>query len=105
MTGSVRLALCEILQQPTPVVASVRLTPHPTAPRAARDLVTRTLPDWQLSHRIPSACLLVSELVTNSIVHAGTNIDVSIALHLQDIRVTVRDHSPGLPLSPDATPT
>jgi hypothetical protein len=96
VTASVRLALSSILRSPTTVVQSLRLTPHPTSPRAARDFVSRTLLDWQLGQRIPIACLLVSELATNAMLHAGTAYDVSLAAHLQDLRVSVRDHSPGM---------
>jgi hypothetical protein len=102
VTASVRLALSSILGSLPPVVATVRLTPHPTAPRAARDFVSRTLLDWQLGQRIPTACLLASELATNAMVHAGTDYDLSIAAHLQDLRVSVRNHSPGPPMRHDA---
>lgn len=102
VTASVHLALSAVLRTTAPVVESQRLAPHPTAPRASRDFVGRTLLDWGLGHRIPTACLLVSELVTNAMVHAGTDIDLSVAAHLRAVRVTVRDRSPGLPLQPGA---
>src|SRR5680860_1179421 len=51
---------------PAPAVERLRLAPHPTAPRASRDFVTRTLLDWGLGRAISSASLVVSELVTNS---------------------------------------
>lgn len=46
---------------------------------------------------ISSACLVVSELVTNSIVQAGTEIDLSVAWDRQALRLTVRDHTPCQP--------
>jgi anti-sigma regulatory factor (Ser/Thr protein kinase) len=47
--------------------------------------------------------LVVSELVTNSARHAGTDIDLSIAWNLGALRLTVRDNSPSRPhqLPPD----
>jgi hypothetical protein len=75
-----------------------RLAPHPTAPRAARDLVSRALMDWRLSQQIPDTCLVISELVTNAMIHAGTDIDVTVAEHRRSVRVAVRDHSHVLPV-------
>lgn len=82
---------------PTPSVAWLRLAAHPSAPRAARDFVTRTLLGWGLGSVIPCASLVVSELVTNSTMHAETDIKLSVAWHLGAVRLTVRDHSPDLP--------
>ena len=93
-------ALSMVLQAGLPAVESLRLAPHPTAPRASRDFVTRTLLDWRLSRHVPAACVVVSELVTNAMIHAGTDIDLTISEHRQAIRVTVRDRSPDLPLEP-----
>ena len=98
VTTSLRQALSMVLQASLPDVRSLRLAPHPTAPRASRDFVSRTLLDWRLSQHIPAACLVVSELVTNAMTHAGTDIDLTVAEHLKAIRVAVRDHSPGLPI-------
>jgi len=46
---------------------------------------------------VPAASLVVSELVTNSTIHAGTNIELSVEWSLGVLRVTVRDKSPDLP--------
>jgi hypothetical protein len=51
------------LAAPTLTVEKLRLAPHPTAPHAARNIVTRTLADWQLNRVAPSASLVASELV------------------------------------------
>ena len=50
-----------------------------------------------MSERIPTACLLLRELATNAMVYPGTGLDVSVATHLQALRVTVRGDSPGRP--------
>ena len=98
VTASLPPALSAILQSARPAGVTRRLAPHPTAPRAARDLVSRALVDWRLSQQIPDACLVVSELVTNAMIHAGTDIDVTLAEHRRSVRVAVRDHNHVLPV-------
>ena len=97
VTESMLTAVSAVLATPTPAVTWLRLAPHPTAPRASRDFVTRTLTGWVLAPLIPSACLVISELVTNSTVHAGTDVELSVAWSLGMLRLTVRDHSAKLP--------
>jgi hypothetical protein len=98
VTASLPPALSAILQAARPAGVTRRLAPHPTAPRAARDLVSRALVDWRLSQQIPDTCLVISELVTNAMIHAGTDIDVTLAEHRRSVRVAVRDHSHVLPV-------
>jgi len=97
MTTSVFSAVSMVLMTPTLVVEWLRLSPHPTAPRASRNFVTRTLLDWGLGTLIPAASLVVSELVTNSTFGAGTDIALSVAWSRGALRLTVRDRSPELP--------
>jgi hypothetical protein len=97
VTESMLTAVSAVLATPIPAVTWLRLAPHPTAPRASRDFVTRTLTDWDLGPLIPSACLVISELVTNSTIHARTDIELSLAWSLGMLRLTVRDHSAKLP--------
>ncbi len=97
VTNSILQALSAVLRTPTPAAEWLHLAPHPTAPRAARDFVTRTLLGWGLGSAIPSANLVVSELVTNSTVHAETKIDLSIAWIAQTVRLTVQDSGLGRP--------
>ena len=98
VTASLPPALSAILQAARPAVVSRSLAPHPTAPRAARDLVSRTLLEWRLSQQIPDACLVVSELVSNAMIHAGTDIDLTVSEHRGSVRIAVRDHSHDLPV-------
>ncbi len=75
----------------------VRLEPQPasvaTARRDVRDLLTRTGREDLLD-----ACvLLVSEIVTNALLHAGTPIGLSVVVAPGGVRVEVRDGSPHLP--------
>jgi anti-anti-sigma regulatory factor len=91
-------AVSTVLAGADPVAEWLELAPHPTAPRASRDFVTRTLLDWGLGRVIPSASLVVSELVTNSTMYAGTDINLSVVWNQGALRLTVRDDSPRLPL-------
>ena len=79
VTASVPLAISAVLATATPVIEWLRLAPHPTAPRASRNFMTRTVLSWGLGPLAPSACLVISELVTNSTVYAGSDIVISVA--------------------------
>ena len=95
-TQSLFSAVSAVLAAPALAVTRLRLTPHPTAPRAAREFVTRTLLDWDLRRIIPFASLVVSELVASSSMNAGTDIDVSVVWDRGVLRLAVRDHGPGM---------
>ena len=81
----------------TTVRESLVLAPTPRAARVARDLVPRACLDWGRSSQIDAATLVVSELVTNAMVHAGTDLEVSLTRCGPRLRVAVKDHSSGLP--------
>jgi hypothetical protein len=100
VTASLLSALSAVPATATPAVQWLRLAPHPTAPRASRNFVARTLLGWGLGSLIPCASLVVSELVTNSTIHAGSDIVVSLAWIPGALRLTVRDGSPDLPRQP-----
>ena len=100
VTKSLFCSVSAVLATPTLTIERLQLAPHPTAPHAARDFVTRTLLDWQLHRVIPSASLVVSELVASSSINAGTDIDLSIVWNLGALRLTVRDNGPDLPSQP-----
>jgi len=94
VTESTFSAVSAVLSTPIPVVERLRLAAHPTAPRASREFVSRILTDWHLDPVIPFASMVVSELVASSSVHAGTDIDLSVAWNAGALRVCVRDHGP-----------
>jgi hypothetical protein len=97
ITESLFSALFAALATPLMAVRTLCLAPHPTAPRAARHFVTRTLLDWRLGRVIPFASVVVSRLVLSSSVQAGTDIDVSIVWDRGAVRLTVRDRVGRLP--------
>ncbi len=97
-------ALSAVLGTPTLSARTLRLAPHPTAPRAARDFVTRILQEWHLGPVVPHAVLLVSELVASSCTHAGTDIDVSMVWDRGALRLAVTDQGPTLAGQPHTDP-
>jgi len=97
VTESTSSAVSAVLSTPIVVVERLRLAAHPTAPRAARNFVTRILKDWQLDKVIPCASVVVSRLVASSSLNAGTAIDLSVAWNAGALRLTVADHGPVLP--------
>ncbi len=68
------------------------LQPHPQASNDARTFARRTLRDWQLEELSWPASLVVSELVTHSIVHADTALDLTLSRVDERIRIAVHDH-------------
>jgi anti-sigma regulatory factor (Ser/Thr protein kinase) len=73
--------------------ATIRLSPHPTSARAAREFVAGTLLRWGRRDQTEAAVLLTSELVTNAIIHARTQVAVTIRLADEALRVVVLDES------------
>jgi hypothetical protein len=97
VAASLFSAVSLVLAAPRVAVESLRLAAHPTAPRASREFVTRTLMGWQLGRVIPFASLVISELVASSSIDAGTDINLSVGWDRKAVRLTVRDHGPALP--------
>lgn len=75
--------------------------PSATAPALAREFVSATLTDWGVAEAFPDGPLLASELVTNAVRHARSNVDVAISLEEQRMRVEVVDRSELLPVLGD----
>lgn len=70
----------------------------------ARRFVRATLRDWRRTDLEDVALLLVSELVTNVVLHARTPGEVVVALHRTGLRVEVHDRSDRLPVPKDYGP-
>jgi anti-sigma regulatory factor (Ser/Thr protein kinase) len=80
--------------------ATLQLVPALRAPRAARAFVAETLTAWNVqADEVEAAQLVVSELVTNAVLHAAESPTISLDLHLTDgaVRVLVSDGSLGEP--------
>jgi serine phosphatase RsbU (regulator of sigma subunit)/PAS domain-containing protein len=61
----------------------------------ARRFTRQTLQEWGAVDLVDSASLIVSELVTNALVHTGTPALVTLTLHGPDLRIDVEDRHPG----------
>jgi hypothetical protein len=73
------------------------LTAAPHAPRTARHLVDEACQIWGMSHLHFSARLIVSELVTNAVRHAGTDIGVTVTRRAERLHLIVSDHDHRVP--------
>lgn len=68
-----------------------RFAPHSASPSAARRFVRETLTAWGADAVTDDAVLLANELVTNAVVHAGTELNVSCALGPDYVQIGVDD--------------
>jgi anti-sigma regulatory factor (Ser/Thr protein kinase) len=75
-----------------------------TAPRLARAFVIETLEEWGLASLNDTASLLVSEVVTNAVVHAESASTLRIERADGCVHVTVRDSGTGLAGRAEARP-
>jgi CheY-like chemotaxis protein len=82
--------------------ARTRLGRNAASPRAARRFVTEALRMWDLDELADSVTLLVSELVTNAIVHAGSDVEVLVRLTGETACVEVTDSSEAPPTPREA---
>lgn len=69
----------------------------PRSSAAARRFVADTLRRWDCDEVLDAVVLLVSELVTNSVVHAGTGAEVAVLLTPDALRIEVSDTGGGTP--------
>ncbi|HZD02116.1 MAG TPA: response regulator [Actinomycetes bacterium] len=94
LVGAVETVVCQ---------ASTSLSGEPRSAREARRFVTTALEEWQLGSLLETVTLLTSELVTNAIVHTGSEVDVVVRLTGEAARVEVTDRS-DVPPAPRAAP-
>ena len=74
----------------------------PEAPRHARRFTRRTLRAWGVVRELDTALLIVSELVTNAIVHTEGQVRLELTLVNNRLRIAVGDASPRTPVKPPA---
>lgn len=77
--------------------ADIRLPPSRESPRAARRFVEGILESWGCGELIETVTLLVSELVGNAVLHAGSEVELSVRLLPDRLRVDVIDRSTQVP--------
>jgi anti-sigma regulatory factor (Ser/Thr protein kinase) len=68
--------------------------------RTARQFLSRTCVMWDLSQHLASGPVIVSELVTNAVQHAGGEVDVFLAEYAGSLRIAVRDRDGASPVTP-----
>jgi hypothetical protein len=83
--------------------ASCWLGPEPSQVRNARDWAFKALAGWGLTEHADLVELLVSELVTNAIVHGDGPVDLCLSCASGDLWIEVRDEGIGLPVLCQAT--
>ena len=81
--------------------ARLALDPVPGSAAAARRFVAETLGGWGCDMLVETGRLLVSELVTNAILHARTAMTLVVRLRRTGVRVEVHDTSDGAPVLRD----
>ncbi|MCM3922481.1 SpoIIE family protein phosphatase [Frankia sp. AiPs1] len=79
---------------PTTPTQAITLPPTPDSPRSARRFLLETLRGRLDDDLLDSALLLVTELVTNVVVHAGTAATVDVQQEGEGVRVGVADRHP-----------
>lgn len=72
----------------------------PDAVMHARRFADRTLRSWKVSEEADAVLLVVSELVTNALVHTAGEVRLDLTLTGQHLRVAVSDASPRTPVKP-----
>lgn len=83
---------------------TVELAPKPASVRTARVFTAGVLGDDGVEASvIELAVLLVSELVTNAAIHAGSRIRVTVHVDTHWVRVEVQDEGSGQPVRRSAT--
>jgi anti-sigma regulatory factor (Ser/Thr protein kinase) len=79
---------------PDSLVRRLRLPPTTTSPAAARGAVASLLGAAGLADLHDEALLLTSELVTNGVVHARSELELEIVAGTDGVQVTVTDFAP-----------
>jgi hypothetical protein len=72
----------------------IELRPGPSSPAVARRFLNERSAAWSLPEPVGEQLVLVgSELVTNAVLHARTQLTLTLELRTDRVRVSVRDHS------------
>jgi anti-sigma regulatory factor (Ser/Thr protein kinase) len=77
-----------------PWVRQVTLPAAEQSPGLARQAARDALRTWQLTHLMDTAVLLISELVTNAVLHAktdGSELELHLEVHGTWLRIEVHD--------------
>ena len=86
-------------EQSTSDRVKIELVAEPSSAQQARRFVERALNSWKCLELVETTVLLANELVTNSLLHANTDIHVEVTKLQTGVRVQVSDHDVA-PVSP-----
>ncbi len=89
-----------------PMRAHRSFAPEAKSVSQARAFTRRMLEEWGAVELVDSAALIVSELVTNAVVHTGTSARLALWLQGHELCVEVEDRHPGrfLPIATEPAP-
>jgi LuxR family transcriptional regulator, maltose regulon positive regulatory protein len=96
MYPSLDEALANARARPERLRARLTLGPVLTAAAAGRQFVAEVCGHWGLQGLAEPAALVASELVTNSVVHARTALELRVELRGSRLQVAVHDQDPDL---------
>lgn len=88
---TMELAMASLAQPRTACRAHLHLAPVPAAAARARHLVDEACRFWGVGHLSGAATLVISELVSNAVQHARTDMHISAALRGNYLHLYVRD--------------
>lgn len=94
------LDLLERIGSDTPNAAVIELRPRLQSAQEARQFLHDRCEDWGCPEMTDAATLIVSELVTNAIVHAATPAELRAQWSKGVLRIEVVDHAEGSPPDP-----
>lgn len=77
--------------------AEIMLEPHPSSVGRARRWLSRQLEEWDLEDLDYDVSVVLSELVTNAVLHAKTQIELTITYREGALRLEVCDASTVMP--------
>jgi len=96
------LAVTGLIELVEGVVAEVKegLQASTASASRARRFVDEVLSRWHCADVLDDVQLLVSELVTNAVVHAGSDVEIAVRLLPDSVRIEVVDRAPTTVLRP-----
>ena len=98
MLGERRAAvLSRLADGPARPVIRLPLPPEARSASVARQRVAEVCLDWGCGIQLEAATLIVSEMVTNALLHAGTMLELSVARCEDRLRLAVADGNTGRP--------
>lgn len=76
----------------------IDLESDPSLIGAARAFVRSRLESWEATNWVPKAVLVASELVTNAVLHARTEIQLRLSVEEANVRIEVHDGNSRVPV-------